>query len=540
MQPIFDFWNALDFRKQVIVVLSTLVVFAAVLGLSRLASTPSYSLLYSGLEPAASGEVVTALEQTGVPFEVRGSSIFVDATQRDELRMMLASQGLPMTSGKGYELLDGLSGFGTTAQMFDAAYWRAKEGELARTIQSSSYIKSARVHIANTTKQPFRPAETASASVTAVANSGGLSVENATAMRYLVASAVAGLSPASVTVVDGRTGAVVGGDDLSQTGTNASDRASELRRNILRLLEARVGVGHAVVEVNVETVSETEAISEHRVDPESRVPVSSETEESTNSASGSGTSAITVASNLPEGDASGGSQNSNSQGSKTRETVNYDFSETRREVVRNPGAVRRISVAVIVDGIMQPDAETGESVWQPRPEAEIEALRTLVASAMGFDEARGDQLTLQNLQLTLPEFVEQPAEYSLVEALGLDIMKLVQIAVLALVSLVLGLFVLRPILTRAPLPNLVEGNADTAALLPMPPTANDADPAPAAGGGLPELPMMPMATMAIGNGAMDAGGAEDPVERLRNLIEERQDEAVQILEGWMTEEGETA
>ena len=384
MQPIFDFWNALDFRKQVIVVLSTLVVFAAVLGLSRLASTPSYSLLYSGLEPAASGEVVTALEQTGVPFEVRGSSIFVDATQRDELRMMLASQGLPMTSGKGYELLDGLSGFGTTAQMFDAAYWRAKEGELARTIQSSSYIKSARVHIANTTKQPFRPAETASASVTAVANSGGLSVENATAMRYLVASAVAGLSPASVTVVDGRTGAVVGGDDLSQTGTNASDRASELRRNILRLLEARVGVGHAVVEVNVETVSETEAISEHRVDPESRVPVSSETEESTNSASGSGTSAITVASNLPEGDASGGSQNSNSQGSKTRETVNYDFSETRREVVRNPGAVRRISVAVIVDGIMQPDAETGESVWQPRPEAEIEALRTLVASAMGL------------------------------------------------------------------------------------------------------------------------------------------------------------
>ena len=540
MQPIFDFWNALDFRKQVIVVLSTLVVFAAVLGLSRLASTPSYSLLYSGLEPAASGEVVTALEQTGVPFEVRGSSIFVDATQRDELRMMLASQGLPMTSGKGYELLDGLSGFGTTAQMFDAAYWRAKEGELARTIQSSSYIKSARVHIANTTKQPFRPAETASASVTAVANSGGLSVENATAMRYLVASAVAGLSPASVTVVDGRTGAVVGGDDLSQTGTNASDRASELRRNILRLLEARVGVGHAVVEVNVETVSETEAISEHRVDPESRVPVSSETEESTNSASGSGTSAITVASNLPEGDASGGSQNSNSQGSKTRETVNYDFSETRREVVRNPGAVRRISVAVIVDGIMQPDAETGESVWQPRPEAEIEALRTLVASAMGFDEARGDQLTLQNLQLTLPEFVEQPAEYSLIEALGLDIMKLVQIAVLALVSLVLGLFVLRPILTRAPLPNLVEGNADTAALLPMPPAANDADAAPAAGGGLPELPMMPMATMAIGNGAMDAGGAEDPVERLRNLIEERQDEAVQILEGWMTEEGETA
>ena len=113
----------------------------------------------------AAGDVVRALEQRGATFDVRGGSIFVDSSQRDELRMTLASEGLPANSTSGYELLDSLSGFGTTSQMFDAAYWRAKEGELARTIVASSQFAMARVHIASTGSNPFQRGITPKASV---------------------------------------------------------------------------------------------------------------------------------------------------------------------------------------------------------------------------------------------------------------------------------------------------------------------------------------------------------------------------------------
>ena len=134
MQQLISFWTGLDARRKVVMLLALGAVVATVMGLSRLATAPNYTLLYSGLEAGAAGEVVAALEQRGVQYQVRGGSIFVDAIQRDQLRMTLASEGLPMLSGQGYALLDKLSGFGTTSQMFDAAYWRAKEGELARTI----------------------------------------------------------------------------------------------------------------------------------------------------------------------------------------------------------------------------------------------------------------------------------------------------------------------------------------------------------------------------------------------------------------------
>ena len=116
MQQIVNIWSAMNMQRRIIVVLATLAMFGAVLSLTRMASQPSLTLLYSGLENGAAGDVVTALEQRGVAYDVRGGSIFVEAARRDELRMTLASEGLPANSSKGYELLDGLSGFGTTSQ----------------------------------------------------------------------------------------------------------------------------------------------------------------------------------------------------------------------------------------------------------------------------------------------------------------------------------------------------------------------------------------------------------------------------------------
>jgi flagellar M-ring protein FliF len=228
LQQLVDVWQALDLRKRGIVIAATAAMFAAILAISSMASKPQMSLLYAGLGGVESGEVVSALDQSGVHYEVRGDAIFVPAAQRDSLRMTLAAQGLPAEGAAGYELLDSLSGFGTTSQMFDAAYWRAKEGELARTIAASPAIRSARVHIAHPTDQPFRKDLKPTASVTITAASGGLGTAQVKALRYLVASAVSGMSPDDVSVIDSVRGLIASGDEASVM-TSANDRASALK-----------------------------------------------------------------------------------------------------------------------------------------------------------------------------------------------------------------------------------------------------------------------------------------------------------------------
>ena len=128
VEQVLSVWNALNVGRRLVVGLATMAVFAAVLSLARMASQPSMALLYAGLDPQAAAAVVAALEGQGAAYEVRGGALFVEAAQRDALRMALAGEGLPATGAGGYEILDALTGFGTTAQMFDAAYWRAKEG----------------------------------------------------------------------------------------------------------------------------------------------------------------------------------------------------------------------------------------------------------------------------------------------------------------------------------------------------------------------------------------------------------------------------
>lgn len=551
MQQILSVWLNLEPKRRIIVIGATLFMFAAIIGLSRIATAPSMTLLYSGLDASTAGEVVQSLEAKGVAYEIRGGAIFVPNTQRDELRMTLASDGLPANSSSGYELLDSLTGFGTTSQMFDAAYWRAKEGELARTIVSSAQIQTARVHIANPSSQPFKRQIAATASVTVTANSGTISAARAKALRYLVASAVAGLAAEDVSIIDGRSGVVVSGEDQN-SGAQGTDREKELRQNIERLLEARVGAGRAVVEVSVENETDHESIVETKFDPEGRVAISSETEENSNSSTDSRGNSVTVASNLPGGDGAA-TGDSSSNNSEIRERINYEVSETRREFQRGPGAIKRLTVAVLVDGIRSQDADTQEVAWEPRSEAELEALRELVASTVGFDEARGDIITIKTMEFQ-PAVVEGTlAQSSLFTMSDLDVMTIIQLAFLALVTVVLGLFVVRPIFATqsVALPAPAAG-------LPAPQEAQTS-PAPQT---IPvaELPNMGQTGQAL-NGEIESGEFElptlgvvsdfdfgdddfgvsaDPVKRLKKLIEDRQDETVEILRGWMEDTGEDA
>lgn len=539
MQQLAQIWEGLGARRRIIVLAATVGVILAVLTMARMAGTPSMALLYAGLENGAAGEVVEALEQRGVVYEVRGGAIFVPEIERDALRMTLASEGLPANSNKGYELLDGLSGFGTTSQMFDAAYWRAKEGELSRTIVASPYIASARVHIANSSANPFQRDVQPSASISVTSTGEVLSPAQARALKYLVASAVPGLVPEQVAVIDGK-GGLIGAEDEVGSGPTAEDKADLLRDRVQRLVDARVGLGNAVVEVSVDTVTESETIRQRQFDPENRVVISTDTEEQSSTSHDTGSGNVTVASNLPDGQAGGG-DSSSSQSNETRERVNYEVSETMREVTRVPGAIKRLTVAVLVNGTYDTAAD-GTQLFVPLPDNELTALRDLVASAVGFEEQRGDEITIRSLPFERPEGLGTgPIEPDWF-ALQLDPMMLIQMAVLALVALILGLFVVRPILTgsaRAALPG-AEGGA---LALPSGGTVLDGEIDDGDEGFAPLADLGSGEGFGGGFGGMgmvdfDSPVAEDPVDRLRGLIEQRKSETVEILRSWLDEKEE--
>ncbi len=540
MQQILSTLSGVNVRTRVVLGLAVVAFIVVAIWLARIATAPSMSLLYAGLEAGAAGDVVTALEQRNVAYDVRGGSIFVEAQRRDELRMTLASEGLPANTARGYELLDGLSGFSTTSQMFDAAYWRAKEGELARTILSHPGITSARVHIAHNGNNPFLRDLQPSASVTVNTAAEGLSAKHVRGLKFLVASAVPGLMPDAVSIIDSR-GGLVGQAEEAASATS-DDRTEDLRQRVTRLLEARVGPGNAVVEVSVDTVTRTELVRERVIDPESRVVISTDVEEVSNTSTDQGIGGdVTVASNLPDGEAGSG-DNSSAESNETRERINYEVSQTEREVTLAPGAIKRLTVAVLVNDLVTVD-DAGEETVAPRSEEEIAALRELVASAVGFDEARGDVITIKTMEFQNLAPAGTEADRSLFNLSSVDFVELLKTAILAAVLLILGLFVLRPML------NKLSSTGAASEVASLPPVSSQTPGKPPLTGeveapGDPSNPSTSAMTTVPPNrieanrkpssGALTQAG--EPSERLRNMISERKDETVEILRNWLESE----
>ncbi|MEM9705437.1 MAG: flagellar basal-body MS-ring/collar protein FliF [Pseudomonadota bacterium] len=456
MQGLIAIWQGLTTARKATVVIALLATMAAFYALAQTASKPNMSLLYAGLDSRSSGEVIAALERMDIQFSVRGDAIYVPSSRRDIARMTLAGDGLPQSGQAGYELLDELNGFSTTSEMFDATFWRAKEGEIARTIVSTPGVSAARVHIGKEKGGPFsRRAGAPSAVVTVTMGRGQLSQSQAKAIQFLVGSAVAGLSPDDVAVLDALRGVVLSpGQETMKAveGDTLGDREQKIEDDILNLLEARVGVGNARVQVALDIDRERETISERVFDPEGRVVSGREVNEVTERASGSGGAPVTVASNLPEGDVEGGNQESNSSRTETREITRYDMSEIRREREKLPGAIRRQSIAVLINDTIEGDEGLGDT---RRTAEEVETLRLLVAQAAGFDEARGDTITIQALP-----FKPLADDGTLVQSnpigafFAQNLMAVIQLFVLSAVTLILGLFVVKPVLANQPAPAL--------------------------------------------------------------------------------------
>ncbi len=522
MQGLLSVWSSLSLSKRITLVAAVLATIGAFSLLARTASNPSMKVLYAGLDGRSAGEVISALERLSIDFEVRGDAIYVPASHRDVARMTLAGEGLPQSGQAGYELLDQLNGFSTTSDMFDATFWRAKEGELARTILSTPGVSSARVHIAHESGGPFaRSVAEPNAVVTVTMGRGQLAPSQAKAIQYLVGAAVPGMVPEKVAVLDSSRGVILSPGDESTNPAEHEDiggRERKIEMDILNILEARVGAGNARVQVALDIDRERESISERVFDPDGRVISAREVNEVTESSSGSGGQSVTVASNLPEGDDEAGGARSNSNRTETREVISYDMSEVRREREKLPGSIRRLSIAVLVNEVVE-QPEGADAVL--REAGELDTLRELVAQAAGFDEARGDSLTIQALP-----FRPRNNEGVLVEAnpfasfMGRNLMSIIQLSVLAIVTLILGLFVVKPVLASQP----------------------------ADGGSLPlddELSFEPLGQLPTYDEAQlaqdDDIGAVDPIETLQGIASEKPEEATALLKDWLdSEAAETA
>ncbi len=526
MQELQKFWSTRTARQRIAILGGFAATFLLVLAFMAFAGRVPMALLYAGLEDAQAGPVVAHLEQAGIAHEIRGGAIWVDETRRDRVRMDLAAQNLPAQGGAGYEILDGMSGFSTTSQMFDAAYWRAKEGELARTILSIPTVRSARVHLTAPQSRGYRNNQPGSASVTVVTDGTPLSPAQANAMRFLVSSAVPGLGPDAVSVIDSARGVVQRPDDQT-----ASDREARMKENVERILSPHVGAGNAIVELNMELETQSEQLVERSFDPTQRAMISEETEELSDESSMAGNAAVTAASNLPE-QATQDGETQQTQRAETRQRANYEVGGVTRQIERKPGAIRRLSVAVLVNGTTVEAADgTVQSV--PRPDDELAAIRDLVAAAVGFDESRGDELIVRSMLFATPDQngMEAARTGSFLDRLALNsLAKLALIGLFAMIALALTLRGFRPSGGKTA-PQLdqsgpVDGSMAPTTVLPAIHNPGLPDMAPAT------IPMLPMAAAEFDFDGPTAD-SDDPVARLRRLMKERQEETVQLLNGWI-------
>lgn len=524
-------------------IISAAAVVATLFVLSLIAqqvSKPTLSLLYADLEPQTAGEIIARLDNIGVPYRVQGGAIYADASRRDSLRLELASEGLPRQDVVGYELFDNLNSFAMSSDMFDTAYWRAKEGELARTALAMPNVRSARVHIGQGAGRGLTARrQPATASITVEA-SPSLSAKNALALQNIIGSAVPGLKPEDVAVIDTRAGLIAGPGIDANSAMDASGelgRAATLKSDLLGMLEARVGAGN--VRVNVALDLETDRINttSRKFDPNGRVVRSTTTSDRSDQSDGT-TGAVTVASNLPEGAAGGG--NSTSEQTQTSETTRYEISEILTTTESLPGKVTRMSVAILLDHTRDV-AEDGTVTYTPRTEDELNVLRDLASAAAGLDTERGDVLRVDTLAFNRPEageMITMPGAGSrFVDNYG---GRLAQLGILSLLALGLGFLVVRPLV------NASRGGVTTSR--------------PVAGGMLSPMslsgpdgaavdmndPAAVAASMAAGGniggpaGAVLGLPAPDPKSELTEVVGENLDDAAALLASWLDLDSENA
>lgn len=362
-----------------------------------------YHVLFSNLSESDAGQVVQKLKDMKVPYRAEAGGIFVPADRVYDARLQLASQGLPQGGGVGFELFDKTS-FGTTDFVQKLNYKRALQGELARTVMAIGAVEQCRVHLAIPEKSLFAREgehEQPTASVLVKLRQGKtLSSAQVDGIVHLVASSVEGLNSQEITVVDAK-GNVLSKPSGDVAGLSASQfdfqnsYSKDLEARIISILEPVVGKGKVRTKVSAVLDFSRIETTEEKFDPESQVVRSEQKQNEKSTTVGAG-GVPGVASNLP---AKTTVTASPSQGlsEKQSQTVNYEMTKITSRTVNAPGLVKKLSAAVLVDGIYTPQQGSKEMKYTPRSEEDVRRYEELVRETMGFTESRGDQIKVVNM-----------------------------------------------------------------------------------------------------------------------------------------------
>jgi flagellar M-ring protein FliF len=389
--------------------------------------------------------------------------------------MSLAEAGIPKGGGVGYEIFDKSDALGATSFVQNINHLRALEGELARTIRALDRVVNARVHLVLPERPLFSRDKVEPSASIVLKVRGTLDGQQVRAIRHLVASAVNGLKPARVSVVDenGRLLANGAEDELLGVTSGVDERKiafeRRLRDRVEAIVSSVVGPDRARVQLTADFDFNRITQTSDRYDPEGRVVRSSQTREESSSSSDGIDNQVTVANELPSAQqAQGENGNKTDQSTKSEEIVNYEISRTSRTEVIEGGRVNRISVAVVVDGKYTRDAN-GQLVYAPRDAAEIDRIAALVRSAIGFDEKRGDQVEVVNLRLAQAPALAGEEPKGWVEQLALtkdDLLRGIEMLVMLLLGLVVLFFVVRPLVRRIITPENTKANEETTVAAP--------------------------------------------------------------------------
>ena len=522
----------------------TLMAAALLTWLAAEATKTPMGLLFSGLDARDSAAVVERLDAANVAYELKGdgSTILVPQDQALRLRMTMAGDGLPAGGGVGYEIFDNQDALGVTSFQQNVNKLRALEGELGRTIRSLDRIEQARVHLVIPERKLFTDnAALPTASIILRAR-GSVTPEQVQSIQHLVASAVEGLSPQRVSVVDEKGQLLAGGEGETSSAATQSAQASReaayeerIRRQVESIVASIAGPGRARVEVSADMDFSRRTKESTTYDPDGQVVRSTQSRSQNADATNTeGQDAVSVATNLPDAQQnSSGADSSREVNTQADETVNYEISSVKETEVQEGGAVKRLSVAVAVDGTWTTSAEGARS-YQARTDEDMKKIEALVRSAIGFTESRGDALQVVNVQ-----FAQEDAQILTPEEepfLGLgksDIMKLIELGVLMLVALLAILLVFRPLMNKLLSPIMLPGGQPQ---LAGPAGAMGGSMAlPGAEGGLAALPSPTLTNTErmLDIAQVDGQVSASSIKRAGEIVSKHPEEAVSIMRQWL-------
>ncbi len=512
----------------------------------------NFALLYADLDLREAGQLVEALDKAHIAHQEQGQgqTILVPVADVARARMLLAKDGLPSGGSIGYEIFD--RGDSLTASQFqqEMNQTRAMEGEIARSIRMISGVRAARVHLVMPKRQPFSHEQQEAQASVVLTMAGGVRMdrEAVQSVLNLISAAVPGLRDHNIALIDSRGNLLARAGDPG-AGAEAAQTAEELRHateqrlshSVEDLLERSLGVGRVRAEAAVQMDFDQLHETQESFNPDQQVVRSTQTNSDSSKSTEAADKPTTVANNLPNADAGAAQSQAGSQQQKQDETTNYEIGKTVRTTVHDQPQIRRISLAVMVDGTFTPGPDN-KPEWHERTADELARIATIARSAIGFDDKRGDKVEVVSMRFTAPDAdteSSEPAQRFGLHLDHVDVMALVQTAVVGLIALLALFFVVRPTMLRLTTPapesstGLLAGASGSGLALP---DARQAVPALAGpggtAGGTPALTDETMISVANIEGQMRAS----TIRRIGELVDKHPEESLAIVRNWLSQE----